>query len=171
MKDTICLWNWGVEAITVAENHLIIQYILYCINVEIETRDSNSLFSTKKIPLSFIPPLSKKRSLSCYQHPFRSCVLRRQRCIQYEVQWFPLGGKCRPKWNLFFGADQSGTGLGSLFWCNFCDKNLIKFLVLDDIVYWSILVKPLEYFGFTNWCSYSVSMLPHQQGLYWHLVE
>ena len=35
----------------------------------------------------------------------------------------------------FFGADQSGTGLGSLFWCNFGDKNLIKFLVLDDIVY------------------------------------
>ena len=129
-----------------------------------------SFFDTKFL-LSFIPPLSQKRSLSFFQHPFRSCVLRRQHCIQYEVQCFPLGGKCRTKWNLFFGADQSGTGLGSLFWCNFCDKNLIKFLVLDDIVYWSILVKPLEYFGFTNWCSYSVSMLPHQQGLYWHLVE
>ena len=112
-----------------------------------------SFFDTKFL-LSFIPPLSKKRSLSCYQHPFRSCVLRRQRCIQYEVQCFPLGGKCRPKWNLFFwcrpkwnlffwcrpqwnlffGADQSGTGLGSLFWRNFGDNNSIKFLVLDDII-------------------------------------
>ena len=41
-------------------------------------------------------------------------------------------GKCRPQWNLFFGADQSGTRLGSLFCCNFGDNNSIKFLVLDD---------------------------------------
>ena len=57
------------------------------------------------------------------------------------MQCFPLGGKCRPKWNLFFGAEQSGTGLGSLFWCNFGDNNSIKFLVLDDIIYRSIFVK------------------------------
>ena len=50
-------------------------------------------------------------------------------------------GKCRPQWNLFFGADQSGTRLGSLFWCNFGDNNSIKFLVLDDIIYRSIFVK------------------------------
>ena len=112
-----------------------------CKNVKIETRDSNSLFSTKQILLSFILPLSKKLSWSCYQHPFRSCVLRWQRCIQYEVQCFPLGGNCRPQWNLFFGADQSGTRLGSLFWCNFGDNNSIKFLVLDDIIYRSIFVK------------------------------
>ena len=137
MTDTICLWNWDVEAITVAENHLIIQYILDCKNVKIETKFS---FFDKKI-FFFILPLSKKRSLSCYQHPFRSCVLRRQRCIQYEVQCFPLDSKCRPRWNLFFGADQSGTRLGSLFWCNFGDNNSIKFLVLDDIIYRSIFVK------------------------------
>ena len=136
MTDTICLWNWGVEAITVAENHLIIQYILDRKLQKCQNRNQGlkfSFFDTKFL-LSFILPLSKKRSLSCYQHPFRSCVLRRQRCIQYEVQCFPLDSKCRPKWNLFFGADQSGTGLGSLFWCNFGDKNLIKFLVLDDII-------------------------------------